>query len=475
MSNVLSSHQSLQTVSLAARWRPIAAFVLLSCLAAYGLGTQLPERYRAEARILIDGLDTDRGVAAVEQSIAGQIGLILSDESLKRAADRLDLETRGEFGGGEAGWLDSWKIRFGLVPDPERMSAEARTLAAMRDRLTVRRADGRLIAIEFSAEDPDVAAAVPNALADGFETLRQNDDSVGRLPVSRVISRATAPAEPYYPSLLRIVGMTFILSVLIACVVALIAAAIFRHRRVFQPSMQSISLIGMPADTPRNLFSEADEPQARTVGAIKEKPRSVYGGVPLGIDVETAAERLIAGGTARAVFLSPEGDDAAASSVLVAREIADAGLRVLLLDLTASAAASSPMLDRRSHPGITDLLASEAQFSEVIHADHYSACHVIPKGNADPVRAMRAADRLPIILHSLITAYDIVVVECGPADPSGVHRVVGESTTILVSHIEAGEAVARALKNMAAHGYTDVTLVRPERAMQRWNEGRSVA
>ncbi|MDI6027650.1 hypothetical protein QBK99_15785 [Corticibacterium sp. UT-5YL-CI-8] len=475
MSTVLSSKQNSPTVSLAARWRPIVAFVLFCCLAAYGIGTQLPDRYRADARILVDGRNTDRDDAAWEQSIAGQIGLILSNESLKRAADRLNLESRSGFGGSEPGWLDSWKIRFGLLPDPGRMSAEARTLAAIRDRLKVLRTDGRLIAIQFSSEDPDLAAAVPNTLADGFEALRQNDDSLARLPDSRVIKRAAVPAEPYYPSLLWIVGMTFILSLLIACVVVLIAAAIFRYRRAFQPSMQSISSIGMWADTPRNLFSEDDIPEASTVGGIEERSHAAYGAVPLGIDVETAAERLIAGGTARAVFLSPEGDDAAASSVLVAREIADAGLRVLLLDLTASAAASGSMLDRRSHPGITNLLAAEAQFSEVIHADQYSTCHVIPKGTADPARAMRAADSLPIILHSLITAYDIVVVECGPADPSGVHRVVGESTTILVSHIEAGEAVARALKNMAAHGYTDVTLVRPERAMKRWNEGRSVA
>ena len=105
---------------------------------------------------------------------------------------------------------------------------------------------------------------------------------------------------------------------------------------------------------------------------------------------------------------------------MVAREVADAGLRVLLLDLTASGAASRPMLDSASYPGITNLLASEAQFTDVIHADLYSDCHVIPVGTADPARAMRAADRLPIIMESLTTAYDVVVVECGPADAEGI-------------------------------------------------------
>ena len=53
---------------------------------------------------------------------------------------------------------------------------------------------------------------------------------------------------------------------------------------------------------------------------------------------------------------------------------------------------------KAAYAGITNLLASEAQFADVIHADLYSDCHVIPVGTADPARAMRAADRLPIIM-----------------------------------------------------------------------------
>ena len=60
------------------------------------------------------------------------------------------------------------------------------------------------------------------------------------------------------------------------------------------------------------------------------------------VGIESAAEMLIAGGATRAIFVSPEGDEGAAAAVMVAREVADAGLRVLLLDLTASGAASRP-------------------------------------------------------------------------------------------------------------------------------------
>src|SRR5690606_57437 len=132
----------------------------------------------------------------------------------------------------------------------------------------------------------------------------------------------------------------------------------------------------------------------------------------------------------------------------------DAGLRVLLLDLTTSSAASKPMLESASYTGITNLLASEAQFADVIHGDLYSDCHVIPVGTADPERAMRAVDRLPIIMDSLTTAYDVVLVECGPADPGEIERLVTGDAAVMVAMLDAEEGPAPdALRELKAFGY----------------------
>jgi len=119
------------------------------------------------------------------------------------------------------------------------------------------------------------------------------------------------------------------------------------------------------------------------------------------------------------------------------------------------------MLESSRLQGITDLLASEAQFGEVIHGDRYSDCHVIPTGTADPVRAMRAADRLPIIMQSLTTAYDVVVVECGPTDAQGIRRLVADGTEVFVSVLEATDTVADAAVELIRSGYPDLTLVTP--------------
>jgi Mrp family chromosome partitioning ATPase len=119
------------------------------------------------------------------------------------------------------------------------------------------------------------------------------------------------------------------------------------------------------------------------------------------------------------------------------------------------------MLDSARFPGITNVLATGAQFNNVIHGDLYSDCHVIPIGTADPVHAMRAADRLPIILESLTSAYDLVVIECGVIDANGIRRLVGENTEILVSVLEPGKQVTAAAEDLAAGGYEGFIMVTP--------------
>jgi len=285
------------------------------------------------------------------------------------------------------------------------------------------------------------------------------------LPVdARVFSRATVPSEPYFPKTVPIVGAAFVGSLLLMAVITLLSELF--SGRAMRPAkgakLEPVEEIEMPPPV-RGAADDIAEARlaapAREIVDIEEAaaPRPNLGE----IDIEKAAEKLIAGGAGRAIFISPQGDDAAASSILVAREVSDAGLRVILLDLTASGAASRAMLESVLFPGITNLLSSQAQFSDVIHPDQFSDCHVIPVGTADPVRAMRAADRLPIIMQSLTTAYDLVVVECGATDAQGIRRLAGEDTEVFVSVLEAADSVVQATVKLIENGYPDVILVTP--------------
>ncbi|MDX8515047.1 GumC family protein [Mesorhizobium captivum] len=301
------------------------------------------------------------------------------------------------------------------------------------------------------------------------------------LPVdARLLSKVQVPTEPYFPKIGPITGAAAAASLLLMAIGTLLKELF--SGRAMRPAagarFEPIEQVAMPVARTEPTVAEAEDEdnddsvaedrigQGAAMVAAPAEPAESESPQPwqsrLGeIDVDKAAEKLIASGAARAIFISPEGDEAAATAVLVAREVSDAGLRVLLLDLTASGAASRPMLESGLFPGITNLLASEAQFSDVIHPDLYSDAHVVPVGTADPVRAMRAADRLPIIMQSLTTAYDLVVVECGPADAQGISRLVGDGTEVFLSMLEADDEVTQAAVKLIENGYPDVTLVTP--------------
>lgn len=292
---------------------------------------------------------------------------------------------------------------------------------------------------------------------------------------ARIFSRATVPAEPYFPKILPITGAAFVASLLVMAIVTLVGELF--SGRAMRPSARAplgpVEEVVMPVAVREESAVEVRaEPAAANSGLplppvqpglppLAEPERAPLRRTIGEVDIERAAESLIAGGAARAIVVSPEGDEGAATTVLLAREIADAGLRVVLLDLTSSGAASRAMLETSRHTGITNLLVSDAQFSDVIHTDLYSSCHVIPTGTADPERAMRAAERLPIILESLTTAYDIVIVECGPTDADGIRRLVSEDTVVLVSAIEPTEQIAEAALRLASRGLRKPMIVTP--------------
>jgi exopolysaccharide transport family protein len=390
------------------------------------------------------------------------------------------------------------KVLVGLVNEANSADLREKQLIADLNRLKVE--SGRVSEEEVELRALEREAAAQRALLESYLTrYREAASRQDRnyLPVdARVFSTAIVPSESYFPKIIPIVGAAFVGSLLLMAIFTLLQELF--SGRAMRPAagarVTAVTQVPMPARRAANLpdeeaprsWGEADEPavaaqlvdydagQPTMVDAEEDLPaaeepasepvRPLAPVTPVthgGISIETAAEKLIAGGAARAIFISPEGDDAAATAVLVAREVADAGLRVLLLDLTASGAAAGPMLDGSHYPGITNLLASEAQFTDVIRADHYSDCDVMPVGTADPARAMRAADRLPIIMESLTTAYDLVVVECGPADAGEIRRLVGDGTEVLVSFLQHDDEIAYVADGLRAGGYEDVILVTP--------------
>ncbi|MEP5017095.1 MAG: exopolysaccharide transport family protein [Nitratireductor sp.] len=382
---------------------------------------------------------------------------------------------------------EAQKIQASLETEAESARLRERELVAELNKLKAESARVGEQEVELRALEREAAAQrdlLESYLARFREAISRKDRNY--LPAdARIFSRATVPGEPYFPKILPISGATFA-AALILMAVATLLSELFSGRAL-RPAQR---YDGVPSNVvmPRDRADEAAAEASRREAALEaealaradkvdaaEAPVEDGTGVDETVDaplapvftrgqitVEAAAEKLIASGASRALFISPEGDEGAASAVMVAREVADAGLRALLLDLTETGAASFPMLESARLPGITDLLCSKAQFTDVIHPDHYSECHVIPSGTADPALAMRAVDRLPIIMESLTTAYDIVVVECGPADAASIARLMNEASEVFVSVIEEDdEAISTTTTDLRSSGFADAVLVTP--------------
>lgn len=167
------------------RWRIIGPALILALLAFIAVNMITP-LYRSEARILVEGRDNiylrpeadksfDRSIVD-QEAVASQVQVILSRDLALRVIRQLKLGERPEFdpvvnGVSTGGTLLSL---FGLARDPLRMSPEERILETYYARLNVFPIDrSRVIAIAFDSRDPDLAARIANAIADGYLELQQ--------------------------------------------------------------------------------------------------------------------------------------------------------------------------------------------------------------------------------------------------------------------------------------------------------------
>lgn len=176
------SDRSMRTeemaIDLGALWRAFwrARFWLVPLLALVAVGSYfalstLPPKYRAEAKVLIEarGSRIDAGQKDAEaertlldpEGVTSQVQLISSRDLARRVVQREKLDSVAEFrkGPGLLGTLLPFLKRGGAV------SPEQQVLDAYFERLTVYAIEkSRVIAVEFVAGDPEVAARVANAL-----------------------------------------------------------------------------------------------------------------------------------------------------------------------------------------------------------------------------------------------------------------------------------------------------------------------
>lgn len=321
---------------------------------------------------------------------------------------------------------------------------------------------------------------------------------------ARVISKASEPIEPDFPKVIPITVVAA-LAVLVLSVVVVMLTELFAGR-AFKPADGSgpdgsRDRARLPErgpdpydapetarprrDLPANLLSVA--PDAVLTAEMEEAldlPQSSVERTEALVEdgkdefsIASVASYLVASGVRTALAISPTGDDGSTATVMLAREIAETGRLVVLIDMTGSGCPTTLMASRKDLPGITDLLCGTAAFGDTIHPDRLSSAHIVPKGTSDIRRAMRGADRLSMITDALAEAYDLVIVECGPANAEGVARLSrnGAYEIILSAPQPDMDDLAAIMDEFEKVGYADLVLMSAGRPQRQGEGARSAA
>jgi len=296
---------------------------------------------------------------------------------------------------------------------------------------------------------------------------------------ARVISRAVPASESHYPKTGPIILVSALATFLLSSIGVMLGELF--SGRALRPS----SGLGQ-GHTGERLSSgvAAASPVASLVETQQDpEPESEAEALPFisndadDFSVEAVAEQLVTDVTPVAICVSPEGDEGSAAAVMLTRTVAGDGLKTLLIDLTGSACPTELMAESMRLPGLTDLMCGDISIADSIHPDRLSAAHIIPRGNANARRAMRAIDRLPMIIDALTEAYDLVVVECGAADAASISRIArSERGEIVLSILRSdGADVANYLAEFNAQGFEDVLLMTPGQPMSPLGSRSSAA
>lgn len=170
-------------------WRRGWIVVLLAILAAgatyWALGHVAP-LYTADARILIESRESpltrprDQSSAPTnefdESAIQSQVEVLRSREIADAVVDKLDLTSRPELDPARnPSFVRGLMIMAGIAKPPTDSSVRQRVMESYFEHLSVYPVQkSRVIGVDFSAPDADLAAEVANAVSESFVALQQD-------------------------------------------------------------------------------------------------------------------------------------------------------------------------------------------------------------------------------------------------------------------------------------------------------------
>jgi succinoglycan biosynthesis transport protein ExoP len=161
----------------------ILSVTLIAAAAAFIVVNAITPRYRSESRLLLEArenvflrAEADKNIDRTTidpEAVTSQTQVILSRDLARQVIQKEKLADNPEFDS-TGGVLRTILGLFGIGRDPTAMTREERTLEAYYERLNVSAVEkSRVIAIDFSSADPELAARVANTIAETYLNMQQ--------------------------------------------------------------------------------------------------------------------------------------------------------------------------------------------------------------------------------------------------------------------------------------------------------------
>lgn len=388
-------------------WRSIVAVTLLCVAGAAALTLLMPAKYTAQSSLFVSvdsgssGGDLYSGATYAEQQVNSLSKLATSELVLQPVIKQLKLHTS--------------------------TAALASTLAVTAPTST------SIINISATDHDASQAASIANAVAKSLVsvvgTLSPTAASGSQLVRATVVNSATVPATPTSPKPMTNLALGLVLGLVVGAGQALVRSAVDARIR-----------------NPDDLAQVVDAPLLAAVGHVdgKQNNRGYGTGDPAAEAyrrLRTNVGFLTPGEDRRPslVVTSPnEGEGKTQTVIGLARMLAQAGERVLLVDADMRRPTLAQRLALDPEPGLSQVLSGRGRFEDFVLQVDDTSLFVLPAGSIPPNPAELLASRnMENLLASAESLYDYVLIDSPPVLPVTDAVVLGERVRTLILVVRA--------------------------------------
>ncbi|MBK8208934.1 MAG: polysaccharide biosynthesis tyrosine autokinase [Rhodospirillales bacterium] len=310
-------------------------------------------------------------------------------------------------------------------------------------------AENQLRSLEREAEAS--RSMLETFLARFEQATAQLDASINETD-ARIISRADVPTSASSPPVKLIVGLTFVISALLATLLALLLEGLDRGYRSGEQIEKATGLraLGLvPAVGGAARGNPAAYLLRHPSSMFGESIRSLYTGILLSPDLAPPRKLLVTS--------SQPKEGKTTISVCLGRMRALAGHKTVIIEADLRRPSVHRVLDIPRRPGLTEVVLGEAKLDDVLVEDKESGAFVLPAGKLapDPTEIL-SAPMMSDILQTLADRFELVVIDSPPlvavADSRLLAPQVDAAILVVRWAVTPRQVVALAAKQLAEAG-----------------------